>query len=173
MSTLSYLDPQERPAATRNATMQTFFSDVMVAHEVAHQWWGNVVIAKSYQDEWLMEALAHYSALLWIEKKKGSKALEEVMADFHADLLKTGADNQTVESAGPVTWGYRLEGAKMPEAYQVITYEKGAWVLHMLRKRLGNDRFLKVLAELRKQYQFRGSALPTFSISQRSSCLPA
>ena len=37
----------------------------------------------------------------------------------------------------------------------VITYEKGAWVLHMLRKRLGNERFLKVLAELRRQYQFR------------------
>jgi hypothetical protein len=156
LSTMSYLDPRERPAETRNATLQTFFSDLMVAHEVAHQWWGNVVMPKSYQDEWLFEALAHYSALLWLEKKKGSKALEEVMADFQADLLKTGSDSQTVESAGPVTWGYRLEASKTTEAYRVITYEKGAWVLHMLRKRLGNERFLKVLAELRRQYQFRG-----------------
>ena len=92
--------------------LQTFFSDLMVAHEVAHQWWGNVVMPKSYQDEWLLEALAHYSALLWLEKKKGSKALEEVMADFQADLLKTGDDSQTVESAGPITWGYRLEASK-------------------------------------------------------------
>jgi hypothetical protein len=156
LSTMSYLDPRERPAETRNATLQTFFSDLMVAHEVAHQWWGNVVMPKSYQDEWLLEALAHYSALLWLEKKKGSKALEEVMADFQADLLKTGDDNQTVESAGPVTWGYRLEASKTTDAYRVITYEKGAWVLHMLRKRLGNERFLKVLSELRRQYQFRG-----------------
>jgi len=156
LSTLSYLDPRERPPATRSATLQTFFSDLMQAHEVAHQWWGNVVIGKSYQDEWLLEGLAHYSALLWLEKKKGPKALEEVMADFQADLLKTGADNQTVESAGPVTWGYRLEASKSPEAFRVITYEKGAWVLHMLRKRLGNERFLKVLAELRRQFQFRG-----------------
>ena len=156
LSTMSYLDPRERPAETRNATLQTFFSDLMVAHEVAHQWWGNVVTPKSYQDEWLLEALAHYSALLWLEKKKGSKALEDVMADFQADLLKTGEDNQTVESAGPVTWGYRLEASKTTDAYRVITYEKGAWVLHMLRKRLGNERFLKVLSELRRQYQFRG-----------------
>jgi hypothetical protein len=155
LSTLSYLDPGERPAATRNATSQTFFSDLMVAHEVAHQWWGNIVIPKSYQDEWLLEAMAHYSALLWLEKKKGPKALEEVMTDFQADLLKTGEDNQTVESAGPVTWGYRLEASRTSEAYRVITYEKGAWVLHMLRKRLGNERFLKVLAEVRRQYQFR------------------
>jgi hypothetical protein len=155
LSTLSYLDPNERPPEARNATMQTFFSDLMVAHEVAHQWWGNVVTARSYQDEWLLEALAHYSALLWIEKKKGPKALEEVMADFQADLLRTGDDNQTVESAGPVTWGYRLEAAKTSQAYRVITYEKGAWILHMLRKRLGTERFLKVLAELRRQFQFR------------------
>ena len=155
LSTLSYLDPQERPPATRSATMQTFFSDLMVAHEVAHQWWGNVVTAKSYQDQWLLEALAHYSALLWLEKKKGPKALEGVMADFQADLVETGQDNQTVESAGPVTWGYRLEASKTTEAYRVITYEKGAWILHMLRQRLGNERFLKVLAELRRQYQFR------------------
>src|SRR5205814_1667624 len=71
LSTLSYLDPAERPAGARSDAAQTFFSDLMVAHEVAHQWWGNVVSSKSYQDEWLMESLANYSALLWLEKKKG------------------------------------------------------------------------------------------------------
>jgi aminopeptidase N len=147
----------ERPAGARNATLQTFFSDLMVAHEVAHQWWGNIVTPKSYQDQWLVEALANYSALLWLEKKKGPKALEEVLAGFQVDLLKTGQDSQTVESAGPLTWGYRLEASKTPEAYRVITYEKGAWILHMLRKRLGNERFLRVLAELRRQYEFRGA----------------
>ena len=157
LSTVSYLDPLERPANTRSASLQTFFSDLMEAHEVAHQWWGNVVVPRSYQDEWLLEGLSHYSALLWIEKKKGSKALEEVMAEFQADLLKAGDGNQTVESAGPIAWGYRLEASKSPEAYRIITYEKGAWVLHMLRKRLGTERFLKVLAEFRRQYQFRAA----------------
>ena len=162
LSTLSYLDPTERPLAARSASLQTFFSDLMVAHEVAHQWWGNVVIGKSYQDEWLLESLAQYSALLWLEKKKGSKALEDVMADFQSDLLKIGEDGQTVESGGPVTWGYRLEASRTQEAYRVITYEKGAWVLHMLRKRLGNERFLKVLAELRGQFQFRSASTADF-----------
>jgi Peptidase family M1 domain len=155
LSTLAYLDPAERPPEARNAALQTFFSDLMVAHEVAHQWWGNIVTPKSYQDDWLMEALAHYSALLWLEKKKGPQALEQVMADFQADLLKTGEDGQTMESGGPVTWGYRLEAAKSSEAYRAITYEKGAWILHMLRKRLGDERFLGVLSELRRRFEFR------------------
>jgi hypothetical protein len=172
LSTLSYLDPQERPPSTRSATLQTFFSDLMVAHEVAHQWWGNVVTGKSYQDEWLLEALAHYSALLWIEKKKGSKALEEVMADFQADLLKTGADSQTMESAGPLTWGYRLEAAKSADAYRIITYEKGAWILHMLRKRMGHERFLKVLAELRRQFEFRAASTADFLDLVKKSASP-
>jgi len=154
LSTVSYLDPNDRPPGARSAVMQTFFSDLMEAHEVAHQWWGNTVTSKSYQDEWLMEGLAHYSALLWLERKKGPKALEEVMANFQAELLMTGEDNQTLESAGPVTWGYRLEGAKMPEAFRVITYEKGAWILHMLRQRMGRDRFVKVLAELRRKFEY-------------------
>jgi hypothetical protein len=173
LSTLSYLDPEERPASARNATLQTFFSDLMVAHEVAHQWWGNVVMPKSYQDDWLVEGLAHYSALLWLEKKKGSKALEVVMADFQADLLKTGEENQTVEASGPLTWGYRLEASTNTEAYRVITYEKGAWVLHMLRKRLGNERFLKVLSELRRQYQFREVGTADFLDLVKKSLPPA
>ena len=129
---------------------------------------------KSYQDEWLLEALAHYSALLWLEKKKGSKALESVLADFQADLLKTGKETQTVESAGPLTWGYRLEASKTSEAYRVITYEKGAWVLHMLRKRLGTERFLKVLAEVRRQYQFRAvGTAELLDLVKKNLSLPA
>jgi hypothetical protein len=64
LSTIAYLDPASRPAGMRSENQQVFFSDLMVAHEVAHQWWGNVVIVSSYQDEWLMEALSNYSALL-------------------------------------------------------------------------------------------------------------
>jgi aminopeptidase N len=43
----------------------------------------------------------------------------------------------------------------VPDAWRAITYEKGAWIMHMLRKRLGDDRFLKMLAELRRRYEFR------------------
>jgi hypothetical protein len=155
LSTIAYLDPASRPAALRSENQQLFFSELIVAHEVAHQWWGNVVIISSYQDEWLMEALTNYSALLWLEKKHGSKAVDAVLDDFRARLLAKNAEGRTLESAGPIVWGVRLDSSGIPDAWRSITYEKGAWIMHMLRRRLGDDRFLKMLAELRRRYEFR------------------
>ncbi len=155
LSTLAYLDPSSRPAALRTENQQLFFSDLMVAHEVAHQWWGNVVIVSSYQDEWLMEALANYSALLWLEKKNGAKAMDAVLDDYRTRLVLRNGEGRTVESAGPIVWGTRLESSEIPDAWRAITYEKGAWIMQMLRRRLGEDRFLKLLAEVRRRYEFR------------------
>src|SRR6188474_3777791 len=70
LSTLVYLDPSERPLRS-NSPQQIFFSEVLHAHEIGHQWWGNGVTSADYQDDWLMEALANYSALWSLERKKG------------------------------------------------------------------------------------------------------
>ena len=162
LSTIAYLDPSSRPAPLRNQEQQLFFSDLIVAHEVAHQWWGNVVIISSYQDEWLTEALSNYSSLLWLEKKNGTKAVETVLDDFRARLVAKDESGRTVESAGPIVWGLRLESTGIPDAWRAITYEKGAWIMHMLRRRLGDDRFLKMLAELRRRYEFRSVTTEEF-----------
>ena len=155
LSTLSYLDPQERPANVRSARDQTFYSDLMAPHEVAHQWWGNVVSPLTYQDEWIMEALAHYSALLWLEKKQGLAAVEAELGQFRMDLETGGSDGGPIESFGPLTWGYRLEAARENQTWRVITYEKGAWIIHMLRRRLGDEKFFGVLKELRQRFEFK------------------
>ena len=155
LSTIAYLDPSSRPVAVRSENQQLFFSDLIVPHEVAHQWWGNVVIVSSYQDEWLMEALSNYSALLWLEKKRGPKAVDAVLDDYRTRLLMKDSDGRTLESAGPIVWGVRLESSGTHDAWRSITYEKGAWIMHMLRRRLGDERFLKMLVELRRRYEFR------------------
>jgi hypothetical protein len=151
LSTLAYLDPNERPSGARGPREQVFFSDLMQAHEVAHQWWGNLVVPAGYQDEWLSEALSSYSSLMYLEKKKGAKAMEDVLEDYRDMLVRKNADGVTTESAGPITLGFRLETGS-EEAFRDITYYKGAWVFHMLRRRLGDDRFLKMLAALRRRY---------------------
>jgi len=162
LSTLAYLNPGERPAALRERGMTVFFSELLVAHEVAHQWWGNVVSCASYRDEWLAESLASYSALLWLEKKKGAKAVEAVLDDYRDHLLQKIPDGRTVESAGPIMWGARLETTGVAEAWRAITYDKGAWILHMLRRRIGDERFLKMLAELRRRFETRAISTEEF-----------
>ena len=154
LSTLAYLDPSQRPPAVRNRYQTTFFSELLEAHEVAHQWWGNLVTPAGYQDEWLMEALSNYCAVLMLEKKKGVKVADAVLADYKTNLLKKTGDGRTFESSGPITWGYRLRSSEAPDAWRAITYEKGAWIIHMLRRRLGDEKFRTMLREICERYRF-------------------
>ncbi|MGI8744494.1 MAG: M1 family aminopeptidase [Bryobacteraceae bacterium] len=154
LSTVAYLDPAQRPPM-HDRFQQTFFSEVLQAHELAHQWWGNLVIVDGYQDVWLMESLANYSALMYLEKKSGTRALDATLDQYKTRLLAKGPNGRPVESAGPVTLGYRLQSSQSPEAANVITYEKGTWVMHMLRKRLGDAPFEKMLREICQTYRYR------------------
>lgn len=153
LSTVAYLDPRERPQTVRNEYHEYFFSEILHAHEVAHQWWGNVVTAASYQDEWLMEALANYSALLMLEKRKGPEALRQILDRYRSNLMATTEAGTTVESAGPISWGPRLDSSQA-RAWRTITYEKGSWIMHMLRRLMGDERFLAMLGELCRRHRF-------------------
>jgi len=161
LSTLSYLRPDQRPPVLRDKARQVFFSELLAAHETAHQWWGNFVTSEAYQDAWLMEALANYSALVYLEKRKGVKAMEQVLADYRDDLLATRGEGKTVESLGPITWGTRLETTQS-EAARTIVYEKGAWILHMLRLRMGDDRFFKMLNEVCRRFGYKSLSTTSF-----------
>jgi aminopeptidase N len=169
---LSYLDPNQRPASARGPREQVFYSDLIEAHEVAHQWWGDVVIPASYQDEWLEEGLANYSALMYLEKKRGVKAMEDVLEDYRDALVRKDSKGAVPESAGPITWGFRLESAGNPAAWQDITYYKSAWILHMLRHRIGDDRFIKMLAELRRRYDSRVVTTEQFLVLVKEFAAP-
>lgn len=152
LSTLSYLGPKDRPIARMDQNLQVFFSEILHAHETAHQWWGNRVTSAGYHDEWLMESLANYTALLFLEKRKGAAALEAMLEEYRANLLRE-VDGKTVESAGPIALGMRLLSSDIPGAWRTITYEKGSWILHMLRQRMGDEQFRAMLAKLSQSYE--------------------
>jgi hypothetical protein len=170
LSTLTYLNPSERPAGWQSQYQRVFFSELLHAHEVAHQWWGNLVTSASYQDDWLMESLANYSAMLALEKRKGRRALDSVLDEYRNNLL-TRTEDKTLESAGPIIWGTRLINSQTPNAWRVITYEKGSWIMHMLRRRMGDERFFAFLGSLVKQRRYRGLSTDEFQ-SLAASFLP-
>lgn len=146
-ATLSYFDRGDRPLRNLSPTQQRFYADLLRPHEIAHQWWGNVANAALDRDAWLMEALATYSSLLWLEEQDGVKERDAVLAGFVRNLMDR-SDGKTVESAGPIVLGRRLRTSKVPEAYRVIVYEKGAWIMHMLRGILGDRAFFGMLRTL-------------------------
>jgi aminopeptidase N len=124
-------------------------------HETAHQWWGNIVTTNSYHHEWLMESLANYSAVMYLESRMGSKAIEKALDVYRRELLVTGPDGATAESQGPVVEGRRLESSQVPGTANAVLYGKGTWIIHMLRRRMGDANFGKMLAEMRRRYQWK------------------
>ncbi len=162
LSTLSYLPQGGAQPAPASRNEQLFFSEILHAHEVAHQWWGNVVATFAYQDDWLMEALASYSALLFLEKRRGARVVDELLEEYKAHLLSKDPQGRTLESAGPITWGSRLLSSQSPMSWRVITYEKGSWIIHMLRRRMGDERFFAMLREMCRRYRFQTITTRTF-----------
>jgi len=152
LSTLAYLNARDRPQFANQGMLEVFFSEILVAHEVAHQWWGNTITTAGYRDEWMMESLANYSALLLLERKRGAKALEDVLDKYREHLLTNGINGQPIDSAGPIRFGARLDTSQTPEAYRYIVYEKGTWIIHMLRRRLGDAAFFNMLRELHTRF---------------------
>jgi aminopeptidase N len=156
LSTLAYLkNIPGTHTGNAAASAELFFQDVLQAHETAHQWWGNRVTPATYRDNWLMEALANYSALLYLEKRRGAHSLEIMLVNYRDSLLAKNEAGQTVESAGPIVLGTRLESSQEPRAWRTITYSKGSWIMQMLRARLGDDHFLALLGEISKRYDHK------------------
>jgi hypothetical protein len=153
LSTMAYLDPKDLPVYLRDRGLPVFYSELLGAHEVAHQWWGNSVTAAGYQDDWLQEALASYTSILLLEQRRGVRLVDPLLADYRNHLLEKDEQGRTLESTGPITLGLRLRTSQRPEAWRTITYEKGSWILHMLRAQLGDAAFRKFLGELARKYQ--------------------
>jgi hypothetical protein len=124
--------------------------DTTIAHEVAHQWWGNLVGWNSYRDQWLSEGLANYAALLYDTYRSGERSnLVAVMAGgWRESLEQRTPEGRAVESIGPLTLGSRLNSSMAANAYRPIVYRKGAVVLAMLARAIGEERFLDVLRGL-------------------------
>jgi hypothetical protein len=145
ISSMSYVPLDKRPKALRGPRQDSFFSDLLLPHEVAHQWWGNIVRAGDYRSAWLIEAMAEDSALQYLKQTKGAAAEDAVLARYRADVL-------TQRNGGPVDFGVRLLATGGLSAWQTMIYEKGAWILHMLRGRLGDRGFHKLQLTLLRQY---------------------
>jgi aminopeptidase N len=143
-------------------SQQMYFDGLLQAHEVAHQWWGNRVTASYYRDGWLMEAMANISALLYLEKSKGPHAADVMLASYRNYLLEKVQGGRTVESMGPIVFGPRLDNSQWPAAYRTITYAKGTWIMQMLRRRLGDQRFEATLVEVLKRYDRRSLTTEEF-----------
>lgn len=151
LSRTAYLPEAERPSSERMPQNKIFFSDLLLPHEIAHQWWGNLVTADGYRSDWLMEAMANESALLFIAAEGDAVVSNTVMEQYRADL-ELPVDGKPIESYGPVDFGSRILTTAGLPAWHTILYKKGTWILEMLRARMGTQAFVRMQADVLKTY---------------------
>jgi aminopeptidase N len=116
------------------------FGEGLIAHELAHQWWGDMVTCEDFHHIWLNEGFATYSEALWWEYNYGEEALHYDMA------FNTYFGNETIFVENPYVdniFDYST------------TYQKASWVLHMLRHVVGDDVFFEILHSYYQEFKFK------------------
>lgn len=114
--------------------------EYFLAHEIAHQWWGQGVSWGTYRDQWISEGMAQFAAALYLRKKYGEETFASILKRF-----SQWTDKKSVK--GPIMLGSRLSFFDF-SAFQTIVYDKAALALNMLRELLGDEVFFGGLKEL-------------------------
>ena len=114
-------------------------SERLIAHELAHQWFGNSVTARQWRDIWLHEGFACYAEWLWSEHSGGPGA-DELARHYHEQLREKPQD-LLLADPGP------------RDMFDDRVYKRGALTLHALRGRLGDEKFFALLRDWTTRYR--------------------
>ncbi|HKN32329.1 MAG TPA: M1 family aminopeptidase, partial [Terriglobales bacterium] len=151
----------------------------VIAHETAHQWWGDLVTWSGYRDQWLVEGLANYSSMMLLESQDPVQ-FRAAMQKYREEQLSKNKQGDPLMDAGPVTLGTRLSSSHFPAGYEAISYGRGTWLFHMLRCMMrdaetksargsvgtqsvaADEPFVRALQKMRDRYQ--GKAISTLEM---------
>ena len=120
----------------------------ILAHELAHQWFGNMVSVATWSDVWLNEGFATYASALWFERSRGDSAYR----GFLARLDRGDLD-------GPL---YLPDSLDRNAMFTPVMFGRGAWVLHMLRHVMGDSVFFRALRAYLRTYAYRNASTRDF-----------
>jgi Peptidase family M1 domain len=125
------------------------FPDFFLAHEIAHQWFGQAVGWDNYHEQWLSEAFAQYFSALYAQHERGDGVFTGILKRMRRWAMSES-------DQGPVYLGYRLGHIKADSrVFRALVYDKGAAVLHMLRRLIGDEAFFRGVRRFYAAARFR------------------
>ena len=123
------------PAGMSKAFGVPFNNITLIAHEIAHQWFGDSVTESTWSDVWLSEGFATYFAGLFVQRYESEEAFQRYMRNAAASVFE-----YEKKKRAPI---FDRDTESLMELLNANSYQKGAWVLHMLRSNLGDDVFFR------------------------------
>ena len=122
----------------------------LIAHEIAHQWFGDSVTESTWADLWLSEGFATYFAGLFLQRYEGEDVFQSYMKNAAANVFEYEKRKRT-----PI---FDRDTENLLELLNANNYQKGAWVLHMLRSNLGDEVFFR---GIRNYYEAHKNSVAT------------
>ncbi len=130
-----------------NRTWLRVNSQFGIAHELAHQWLGDLVTCATWNDIWFNEGGATWSEALWAEKIWGKNGYNALLQNSRSKYLRDGGLNL------PAIYG--LPTNTIFGTYSVLVYQKASWVYHMLKNMLGDTTFFTTLRDFFHDYAYQ------------------
>ena len=166
---IAFLDSTQRWQMFGIQNSLTSFIQEVTPHEVAHQWWGHIVGWTSYHDQWISEGFSDFSASLFLQYTQGGK-LDRYLKFWDSQrqaILEKNAFGLRHNDAGPVWMGLRLNTARTPGAYSRVAYNKGSYVVHMLRwmmydRQTGDQKFIEMMRDFVKSHNHENASTESF-----------
>ena len=132
----------------------TRWSEYYLAHEIAHQWWGQGVTWDRHHDHWISEGLAQFSTILYLKEKHGESAYSNI-------LKKMSGWTEKKAKWGPIIFGSRISHFDF-YAFQSIVYNKSSLALNMLKDLLGDEVFFRGVKEFFDQNKYKAARTNDF-----------
>jgi aminopeptidase N len=135
-----------------SATPDDRIRDDVIAHELSHQWFGDLVTCRDWQDIWLNEGFAAFCEALYFQKSKGDQEYQTYVTQMAERYIRATKDpRQKTPIRSIVTNKYEHPD----DLFDHNTYQKGGIVLHMLRKHIGDENFRKSLYTYLEQFKYK------------------
>ncbi|MBL8060029.1 MAG: Ig-like domain-containing protein [Chthonomonas sp.] len=135
----------------QTATGMGGFWESVVAHELAHHWWGDMITCATWHDIWLNEGFATYAEAVWQERRVGGS-----FAAYKAEM----AGNRPSQTSGTVYCNDISDPNRIFSGS--YSYNKGAWALHQLRRVMGDTKFFAALAQYRDTFLYQTATTEDF-----------